>query len=447
MPMAGFPDFDACVLQMKKDGKDDASASRICGAIKAKVEGHTLLEGLQEDEKKIVAECTKDVEVFDAGTENIEDVEIFKIGTWNGDKYSGSDIDSIVSNFNKLKEKVKPPVKLGHDEHQDLLKKEGLPAAGWISKLKRVGNVIVATLSDVPKKVADLIKRRAYKRVSAEVYPEYISGGRKYSPVLRAVALLGQDIPAVESLADVEALYTKDKEINSAWYSFTLDELKGGDKLDKMGDTMEVDKLEYESLKKDYDSLKTSYAELETKVKSLAEEDTDKVIADLKAEIEDLKAKLGDKGKEADMMSKDAEASKAEVTKMKEAQKELDINTFIAKAKAEGKILPKQEALVKTFMKSLDSTKVVKYTKDNKESEVSIEALVREFIEGLPNVVKFAEISGDGKTVNLKETYTDNQGREFKVADAELAVKAEVYSKEHNVPIDVAVTEVSRQSK
>lgn len=179
-------------------------------------------EGLQEEPADVVdpsdqytdAERTYASAISEARkfgrVQMLDDVEIFKVGTWNGDKYSSASLDELVENFRKLQGTVKPPVKLGHGEDQKLLKAEGLPAAGWITGLRRMGDVLYAQISDVPKVIADLVRRKAYRRVSAEIYPMYKdSSGRLFRNVLRAVAFLGGDVPAVESLRDIAALYAQ----------------------------------------------------------------------------------------------------------------------------------------------------------------------------------------------------------------------------------------------
>ena len=132
------------------------------------------------------------------------DAEIFSVGTWNGDKYSDQDLTDIVSNFNDLGGAVKPPVRLGHR------KLEGQPALGWVKGLKKVGKKIVATLSDVPQIVYEAITAGRYKRVSSEIYWNFKSKtGKTYNYVLKAVALLGADIPAVDNLDDLTAFLSQ----------------------------------------------------------------------------------------------------------------------------------------------------------------------------------------------------------------------------------------------
>ena len=219
MPNPHIPggSFDACVVVMQGKGNSEDSAKRICGYLKAKTENLTQQFDLTDEEKKCVEEHTKEVKVF----AELE-AEVFAVGVWNKDKYSESNLKEMVQNFNDLKDIVKPPAKIGHSESQDYLKKEGLPAAGWVDKLKLVGNKVIAHFIDVPKVVKDLIDRKAYKRVSAEIYPKYKDpvSGKIYNNVLRAVAFLGAETPAIESLSDILSRYTDD---NQFFKFYTID--------------------------------------------------------------------------------------------------------------------------------------------------------------------------------------------------------------------------------
>ncbi len=129
------------------------------------------------------------------------DIEIFSAGTWNDDEYSEKDIDSIVTNFGALKDRVKPTVKLGHSGKW----KDGMPALGWVKELKREGIKLIAKLGDVPDIVYRAIKNGLYKRVSAEMFWNYRCDGKTFNRVLGGIALLGTDLPAVDNLEDLEA--------------------------------------------------------------------------------------------------------------------------------------------------------------------------------------------------------------------------------------------------
>ena len=170
--------------------KDDARASQIAwGAVKN--------AGWEKDSKNVWHK--KHAELID--------VEIFSTGIHNGDSYTEKDLDDIAKNFYELKDEIKPPMKLGHKGD---IKSDGQPAMGWAQSLKRIGEKLYATFSDVPPLVAEAIKKKLYKRVSSEIYWNYPKGEKNYNRVLRGVALLGSDIPVVKNLQDVELLFSDD---------------------------------------------------------------------------------------------------------------------------------------------------------------------------------------------------------------------------------------------
>ena len=142
-------------------------------------------------------------------TEDLDNQEIFATGLWNKDQYSENDLDDMVGAFAKVG--FKPPIKLGHSDTQKLLKGEGLPAAGWVENLRRAGDKLICDFKRVPKKIAELIKAGAWRKKSAEVYWDYLdeANSTKFPRVLKAVSLLGEDIPAVTNLGDILALYKK----------------------------------------------------------------------------------------------------------------------------------------------------------------------------------------------------------------------------------------------
>lgn len=144
----------------------------------------------------------------DLATVDIKGVEILQTGTHNGRTFTTRDLDLMVQSFNALKGKLDPPLKLGHDDDQRLLQEDGYPAAGWIDAVKRVGGKLIANLAAVPQAIADLIEAQAYRKRSVEVYFDWQFEGRSYPIVLKGLALLGGDIPAVKTLDDIRSLYT-----------------------------------------------------------------------------------------------------------------------------------------------------------------------------------------------------------------------------------------------
>ena len=485
MPDDNRPDkswFDRCVSAVS-DKADDPAA--LCGWIwqnKKLAEGEPVIP-------KDKDECTAIVGEMKEESKSYLECEIFAVGQWNKDKYNSKDLQQMVDNFNELKDVVKPPAKIGHSEHQDLLKKEGLPAAGWVDKLKMVGDKVIATFRDVPKVVKDLIDRKAYKRVSAEIYPKYKNpiNGKVYNNVLRAVAFLGSDVPAVETLQDISNLY-KDNNQEYSVYSFDLvDEknMKGGvydmgnwfkvtidgaenkeNLVKKLSDALGVKvnvedgaeltdeerkKKEEEDKNKEIKDKRIEELTQSYEAVSKLQGDKDKKIAELEAKIAALEKEKqglvdGDilaKGKMGDMEKANADM----MTKLSEVQKNTKtdaIKSFVKQQIAEGKVLPKDEGIIVALMEQLDDKAVVKFTQDDKETSEPIMEVIKKFISGLPKVVEFKEISPNVEH-KVYESKVSIGGVSYEVKDLELVQKAEKYAQDNKCAFDVALLAVSKE--
>ena len=305
------------------------------------------------DDKKEVCDC-KEEQKNNAveQTYNLNGVEIFSTGIWNGDRYSEKDLDAMIENFDDVG--FEPPVKLGHNEEQSELQ-DGQPALGYISKIYKVGSKLVADFKELPKKVYDAIKRGNYKRVSSEIYWNYKANGSTFNRVLKAVALLGADIPAVTNLESIEGLYSN------------------------MG-TGEV-KYHYNG-----------------KESEIMEEKHDEVsVNKYEEEISQLR-------KEKEEVMKEYQAHKDEI-------KKTNIASYMESLKTEGKILPVQYKEVEALLSTATEEKVFSYSKDEKEVNLSQFELVKSILDNMPKVVEFAEISEEGGEPIVATEY-DNAGVE-----------------------------------
>jgi len=129
--------------------------------------------------------------------------EIFAVGKWNNMEFTHEDLEDIASNFEKLSDTHKVPLKFGHDaDHND-----GQPAIGWINNVFKQGDKLFADFVGMPKTVFEAIKSKLYRTVSVELLFNVTKDGKeRFNHVLDAVALLGADHPAVNTLADLDAL-------------------------------------------------------------------------------------------------------------------------------------------------------------------------------------------------------------------------------------------------
>ena len=147
--------------------------------------------------------------------------EIFAAGVWNGLTFNERDLDTIVETFQTLDELHHVPLKLGHNEEQPVT--DGQPALGWVSRVYRRGKKLLADFVDVPSVVVQAISKRLYRKVSIELLFNVTHQDRRFPLVLDAVALLGADHPAVNTLDDLKALTMVradlDVEGRVAWFS------------------------------------------------------------------------------------------------------------------------------------------------------------------------------------------------------------------------------------
>lgn len=144
----------------------------------------------------------------DLPTVTLEGVEILRPGRWNGRVYTPKDIDDLYQSYQELRGVHKVPIKLGHDDGQALAQEDGYPALGWADRVYKRGQRLLGDFSNVPAKFAALVRAKGYRTRSAEIYFNTTFNGKHYPAVLKAVAFLGADTPAVNGLDDVLAMYS-----------------------------------------------------------------------------------------------------------------------------------------------------------------------------------------------------------------------------------------------
>ena len=177
------------------------------------------LKGEFPDEKQRAGVCYKQFRAKEAKmpdvkakkTRTFKGVEIARTGTFEAQsgrvKFSGQDFDNAEEAYKELGEKHHAIIKLGHDEHQKLLQEDGYPNAGFLENIRRSGNKLLADLVDVPEAVAELIEAGRYRARSLEAMRQFEVDGKKWPFVITGLALLGADLPAIDSLEDVATVY------------------------------------------------------------------------------------------------------------------------------------------------------------------------------------------------------------------------------------------------
>lgn len=184
-------------------------------------------------------------------------------------------------------------MKLGHNNKQEI-DRDGQPALGWGARLQRVGNKLVATLSEVPEIVHKAIKSGRYKRVSAELYTGFKHNGKRFKNVLSAISILGADIPAIKGLEDLTTFLgqsTLDSGSFDKVLSFTFNVGETGKietklKTDK-GDEMEKEKELTAKLSEKDTEIKKLKDQIKADKEIVAKKDQETSVDELKVFCED----------------------------------------------------------------------------------------------------------------------------------------------------------------
>lgn len=382
---------------------------------------------------------------------SINGLEIFAVGKWNGDSYTQKDLEAMVASFDKVG--FAPPLKLGHTEDQKFLQKDGLPAAGWVDRIYVKGDKLLADVSRIPKKVYALLKNGAYRHVSSEIYWNLKRGDSVFSRVLKAVALLGVETPAVSGLSPIDAMlsqymkaykasvedtkaYTFAVDITEQFKEDTVDEKQKKDKDSKSpGSRRMGDHLDKEDKKNNKDDDKKQGE------KKMSEEAVKKLQEQMKEMQKNMAAASKEHKDTVESYKEDLAKKDEKVTALGGALVTLqndkitgEIKSFTAEMVAAGKMVPAiTENVSKLFtaLSQMDST-VKFFNKDKKEVEETVLNFAKTIFSSMPVVVEYKELADGGD--DSKELDAD--------AEKKLDTKIEAYATEHKVEYGEALIAV-----
>lgn len=145
-------------------------------------------------------------------TEDFDAVEVCKVGVWH--PFIGPPdwvvtpeyLATLVRNTQAAVSRC--PLKLGHNFEQYMLVADGLPNAGVFppESFRVQGESLLADLTRVPSKIAALIQAGNYDSFSIETAWVDLPDGNR-GEAITAIALLGEDVPAVTTLDDILEVY------------------------------------------------------------------------------------------------------------------------------------------------------------------------------------------------------------------------------------------------
>lgn len=365
-----------------------------------------------------------------ADLKEIKGVEIFSSGTWNGDTYTNDDLDQMVKAFNDNRGRFRPYLKLGHNEEQTLVQSDGLPAAGWIGNVYRVGEKLFADFVDIPNKIYELIENRAYRKVSCEIYWNVDIDGQNYPYLLSAVALLGADTPAVMNLADILSMYgLKDddpskikiysdhqKPCNVKRYSIGNINFEAADNQRREGQEMPT-KTEAEL------RLEAELAEQATKAQAIEAE-----LAKFKADAEAKEAEMKTLREDKERLEK--QALDAEL-KRQETERDAFVNSMVT----EKVITPAMKPYVLALIGEQKAEYSIALAEGQEAKKYSKNDLVKEILK-----------LHSAKDVNVEESSSEGQKDEGNTED-KIREKIEEYMKENKCSFTQAYKAVTKQFK
>jgi len=283
----------------------------------------------------------------------MEWIEICKAGTFtakNGEKVTltKGDLDNIAASYDP-KERDAPLV-FGHPE-------DNHPAFGWVEKMKRTGEILLAQFQKVPEAVKELVNAGHYKKVSVSLMAD--------KKTLRHVGLLGAVQPAVPGLKDVRFEDGED------------------------GLTIEFSNQADPNKKPEEDDVEKK--ELEQK---LAAEETARKKAEAEAKESKNKAEAAEK--ELSESKLKAEAAEKELSESKLKAREGELETRINKLVGK-KILAKDKPMVKKIALALgDTGEEIEFS--DGQGKKGLDEHLFDFLSGLPDLGLTTEFSDPGNS-------------------------------------------------
>lgn len=217
-------------------------------------------------------------------------IKFFSTGaqTGNSKVFNDSDLEEIKNNYNSQlhENKDKAPLVIGHPSNDS-------PSFGWVDKIEKVGNWLVANIIDTSKEIIDKISDNQYKYVSASI---------RDNNTLKHIGLV-----PVAQVKGTEILEFTDKE-NDKCYIFDFNEFRG--------------------------------KEMEEKIKEL-----EKIIADKDKLISDLEKKTSDFSESIKKQNTEIDSMRKSISDIHQKAKQKDINDFCEKMLIEGKLTPAEKEL------------------------------------------------------------------------------------------------------
>lgn len=317
-----------------------------------------------------------------------------RMGKYPQGDLTGELFDELVKNFDVTKHE--PPVLVGHSAAWD----DEEPAYGWVSAIKREGEVLFLKFKEFSKDLAEAIKAGRYKKRSIAFRRD-----AEEKAFLFHLAWLGAVAPACKGLPNV---YKQDFKDTEQVFEFSDIETE----TEQNRSTPEVKTF------------------TEQEVEALKTQEREKVQTEFSSKIENAKKEA------AEAARKEAEAEysqKLESTKKLDAHRK-EVDAVIEKAFAEKKITPAQVEPLRAIGYSLSSVEELNYSETVAEKKTDVkENSLSTFKKVIENYAAAPDASG--------ELADPANGKEKTAGEYSDAVKKEVekLAKEENLTFGQAL--------
>lgn len=300
-------------------------------------------------------------------------VDVFKTGeqtdkVGNTRVWTEQDLDLIVEKYNEQEDETKKlaPLQYGHDV------KDGDPALGWVSKLKRVGGVLQAKFSEMKKELVNSIKDGSYK---------FTSIGLRNDGLLRHIAILGAEPPAVGGLKPLNEYFSADDEYTTWNFAEPIDGQIAEPKVDEMtGFELAKDYIKEQYGTEDYDEF-IRYLISKTKKTEETQMSETKETVEMKttnfAETEEYKTMQN------------------QIKELENKNAEMQFNEFFNGMVADGLLTPATKEDVKSLLSNDFNFSEAKMTRNE---------LFKKIVETFPKPVQYLGFAEKGKDIEVEET-------------------------------------------
>ena len=227
--------------------------------------------------------------------------EIFAVGKWNGMAFDVDDLKQIAETFKQFREShvMDVPLKLGHSGDKDL--RDGQPALGWVSDVwvdedAKPTPKLMARFEDMPKLVEEAVGKKMYKNKSIELDLDVEYKGKTYPYALTGIALLGADLPAVNTLNDLGAYMASTDHSGYAAFGRVAFSSEKGALFNVSDEETTMNEQEIAELKQRVADAEAQTAQFKKEADDAAQREQDRIEADKKAafdkKVSDVKERM-----------------------------------------------------------------------------------------------------------------------------------------------------------